>query len=161
MIANAPSMKPLLLILMVCLMGGDVAAQAKEDKRVKQLENERKKLQKTKDPEDRARSLMKIAEITLSYVDESVKKGDLPNMSAYLAQYKQAATDARDALLQSGLDPHKKSGAFRTVEIALRKQLRILQDIARSLTVTEREPVQYVIDAVTKMHDEFMRALFG
>jgi hypothetical protein len=161
MIAERTLMKAALLILLIVSMCGDAAAQSKEDKRVKQLESEQKKLQKTKNPADRAKSLMKIAEIRLSYANDSTQGGDLPEMRMQLAQYKQVITDARDALIQSGRDAHKESGTYRAVEIALRKQLRILQDMARSLIASEREPVQDVIDVVTKIHDEFMRALFG
>ena len=39
--------------------------QTKQDPREKELDNERKKLAKEKDPADRAESLMKIADIDL------------------------------------------------------------------------------------------------
>jgi hypothetical protein len=135
-------------------------AKAKEDKRVKQLENEKRKLS-TSNPANRAKSLMGIAEITLSYVSDAAKANDFPTMRSYVEQYRQAVMDARDTMMKSGLDPHKKSGGYKTVEIALRLQVRQLQDIARTLTVDERQPVDETIDMVSKIRDEFIRALFG
>jgi hypothetical protein len=64
-------------------------------------------------------------------------------------------------MMKSGLDPHKKSGGYQAVEIALRKQLRTLQDTSRMLSVDERQPVDEAIEAIIQIRDEFMRALFG
>jgi len=64
-------------------------------------------------------------------------------------------------MLQSGLDPHKKPGGYKAVEIALRKQIRTLQDIGRLLTVDERVPVDEALNVVVKIREEFIHALFG
>ena len=136
-------------------------AKPKEDKRLKQLDNETRKLTRTTNPENRAKSLMKIAEITLSYVSETATANDFVKMRSYVEQYRKAVTDARDTMMRSGLDPHKKSGGYQAVEIALRKQIRVLQDIARGLTVDERQPVDDTVDLTSKIRDEFVQALFG
>jgi len=77
-------MKPMILILSLCLGFVEPVisspAQAKEDKRVEQLENENKKLARTKDPANRAKSLMKIADITLSYITEDANANDFTKM---------------------------------------------------------------------------------
>lgn len=162
-------MKVLVLFVSFCFALGEVTTSSwllaqgklKEDKRVKQLEDEKKKIARTTNPERRAKSLMRIAEITLTYVSEAATAGDLPKMQSYVDQYRQAVTDARDTMMKSGLDPHKKSGGYKAVEIALRKQIRNLQDIARLLTVDDREPVDQTIEIVMKIRDEFIQALFG
>ena len=82
-------MKAMVLLLSVCFALGDSAvqscfAQAKDDKRAKQLESEKRKLQRTKDPADRAESLMKIADITLTYVVDAVAANNLRNSSRML-----------------------------------------------------------------------------
>src|SRR5262245_26874645 len=87
----------------------------KEDKRLEQLDNETKKLALTTNPENRAKSLMKIAEITLSYVSEAATANDFAKMRSYVEQYRNAVTDARDAMMRSGHDPHKKSGGYKAV----------------------------------------------
>ena len=159
-------MKLTKLILAICFLVGDPMypssfAQAKEDKRAKQLENEKRKLDRTNGPANRAKSLMKIAEITLSYMSDAANAGEFSEMNMFVEQYRQAVTDARDTMLKSGLDPHKKSGGYKTVEIALRKQIRDLQDVARLLTVEERQPVDETINVVVKIREEFIQALFG
>ena|SRR5438552_1668783 len=153
--------RPFSLFLIGVPIAPSCFAQAKEDKRVKQLENEKRKLDKTRDPTSRAKSLVKIAEITLSYVSEAANANDFSKMKSFVEQYRQTVTDSRDIMMRSGLNPHKKSGDYRAVEIALRKQIRALQDIARLLTVDERQPVDETIDVVVKIREEFIHALFG
>jgi len=160
-------MKALILLVPLFLGFGLVPShllaqeKPKQDRRVQQLENEKRKLAGTSNPESRAKSLMRIAEITLTYVSEAATATDFPKMQMYIEQYRQTVTDARDTMMRSGLDPHKKSGGYRAVEIALRKQIRGLQDIARLLPVDERQAVQETLDVVMKIRDEFIHALFG
>jgi hypothetical protein len=157
----------LVLCILVCLavsesavFSGPVQAKSNEDKRARQLESERKKLDRTKDPADRAESLMKIADITLSYFAESAKANDQLMARLYLDQYRSALSDARDTMMNSGLDPYKKPKGYQAVELAIRKHLRILGDTAQTLTLEQRKPVDDVIGTATKIRDEFLHALF-
>lgn len=157
----------IVLIVVACLGLGEsplqsvpVQSQPKEDKREKQLESERKKLDRTKDPAARTESLVKISEITLTYVTETAKASDFSAMELYLGQYRKAMSDARDTMMSSGLDPYKKPKGYKTVELAVRKHLRTLEDTARILGLEQRKPVEETIDTVSKIRDEFLRALF-
>jgi hypothetical protein len=170
-IARARSMtvkKATIIIGLICFALSDwtlasclAQAKPKEDKRLKQLDDETRKLTRTTNPENRAKSLVKIAEITLTFVSEAANAGDFTKMQSDVEQYRKAVTDARDTMMRSGLDPHKKSGGYKAVEIALRKQIRALQDIARVLTVDERQPVEDTLELTSKIRDEFVQALFG
>ena len=136
-------------------------AQSRGDQRTKQLENEKKKLERTKDPANRAKSLMRTAEILLTYVNDAANANDPEKLKSAVLQYLQTVKDARDTMMKSGLDPHKTSGGYQAVEIALRKQLRTLQDTSRILSVDERQPVDEAVESIMQIRDEFMRALFG
>jgi hypothetical protein len=134
--------------------------QATEDSRAILLENERKKLDRTKNPEDRTESLMKIADIELEYVTEAVKSKDASKMHSSIDQYRQTVTSARNTMMNSGLDPYKKSAGYRNVELGLRKHVRILEDTAKQLSLEQRAPVEETIRTITKIREEFLRALF-
>jgi hypothetical protein len=160
--------KTTIVFALICLALSDwtltsclAQATPKEDKRVKQLDNETRKLTRTTNPESRAKSLMKVAEITLSYVSEAANQNDFPKMQSYVEQYRKAVSDARDAMMKSGFDPHRKSGGYRAVEMTLRKQIRMLQDIGRSLAVDERQPLDNAVEMASKIRDEFVQAIFG
>ena len=135
-------------------------AEGNEDKRAIQLQNEQRRLEKTKDPTDRTKSLIKIAEIQLDYANDGVQQGNFFKMQSALDQYREAMTGARDTMLNSGLDPYKHSGGYRAVELAIRKHVRILQDTARSLSLAQRAPVEETVQVISKIRDEFLKALF-
>ena len=132
-----------------------------EDKRATQLANERKKLDRTTNPQNRAESLMKIAEINLSYIKQAAGANDFPKLESYAVQYQKAVSDAHDAMMRSGLDPARKPRGFKNVEIALRKQIRVLQDIGRLLTLEDRKPIEATLELVTQIRADFIQALFG
>jgi hypothetical protein len=132
-----------------------------DNRRVERLENEKKKLERTKNPEARAESLMRIAEITLTFVSDAANAGEPQRMLDALDQYRRAVRDTRDTMMESGLDPHKKSKGYRVVEMSLRRQLRYLNDIAKNLTVDERQPVEETIRLVSTIREEFIQKLFG
>jgi hypothetical protein len=150
----------LILSLAVGAVCSPCFAQTTEDKRAIQLENERKKLDKTKDPADRAESLMKIAGIKLEYMVDAARMSDFASMQSSLQQYRQAVTDARDTMMNSGLNPYKKPKGYQAVEVAVRKHVAVLQDTARSLTLSQREPIEETIQTVSKIRNEFLHALF-
>jgi hypothetical protein len=152
-----------IIVLLVAFGGFDPATclgQTKQDKWERDIENERKKLVKEKDPADRAESLMKIADSALNFMADAATANDLRAMESYVYLYRQTVTDARDAMMKSGLDAYKKPKGYKTIETAVRRQLHILEEIARTLNLEARKPVESVIDVATKVRDEMMKALF-
>ena len=158
-------MKPSVLILSACFAFGDSAVassfeEAKDEKRAKQLETEKRKLDRTKDPADRAESLMKIADITLTYVGDAIMANDLPKLESFVEEYQDTVTVARDTMMSSGLDPYKKPKGYKVVELGTRKHLRILEDAARQLGLAERRILEETLELVSKIRKEFVRVLF-
>jgi hypothetical protein len=158
-------MKAMVLTLSVCFALSVPAidssfAQAKDDKRVLQLDEERKKLEKTRSPADRAECLMKIADIHLTYVSDAIAENDPAKLKASAGEYGKTVMQARDTMMKSGLDPYKKPGGYQVVELATRKHLRILEEGKRRLAMADRPIVDEVMGVVTKVHDEVLRALF-
>ena len=151
------------MVLFVALAGFDppmCLSQAQQDKRERDLENERKKLANERDPEDRAESLMKIADITLTYLKEAASAKDVASVESHTELYRQTVTDARNDMMLSGHDGYKKPKGYQTIETSVRKQLRVLQEIAKSLNLEARKPVEKVIGVASKVRDEMLKALF-
>ena len=101
-------MKALSFIAVICLtLAGSLVqsglAQASEDRRARQLEDEKKKLGERRGPQDRTESLMKIAEILLSYMGDAAKADDFSKVRSDLDDYKDAVAKARDIMMGSGL----------------------------------------------------------
>lgn len=134
--------------------------QAKLDTRERDIDLERQKLAKERNPADRAESMMKIADITLSFLKDAASAKDTAGIEAYTELYRQTVMDARNEMMQSGLDGYKKPKGYQTIETRVRKQLPMLQEIARGLNLENRKPVEAVIDVASKVRDEMLKVLF-
>lgn len=154
------------LLLSVCfLLGAATAcpsfAQTKNDKRTKEIESERNKLNKLTNAEDRAKSLIKIATITLTFANDAIAAKDLAGLTTSVEEYELTMTVALDTMMKSGLDAYRNPKGYQAIEIATRSHLRILEDFSRRLPLEERPPVDQVIERVSKIRDEIVRVLFS
>ena len=70
-------------------------------------------------------------------------------------------TPAKLLELKTGRDAHRKPKGFKELEISLRRQIRILDDIGRGLTYDQREPVDKAKQQASDIRDDLLKALFG
>jgi hypothetical protein len=153
---------PTFLILLLAASLGPICsqAQAKADRRETEAENERKKLKTEKDPTVRAESYIKLADIALTYLEESAKAKDRSGVESYVELYRHSVTEARDELLRSGVDPYKNPKGYKLIETGIRKQLRTMQDIAMPLDLEVRQPIDGVMTVASKIRDQVLHVLF-
>ena len=64
-------------------------------------------------------------------------------------------------MFRTGRDAHKKPKGFKDLEIALRRQVRQLEDIGQGLSFDQREPVQKAKEEASAIRDQLLKALFG
>jgi hypothetical protein len=155
-------------VLIVLLIVSSCAARSSSssfrqayDKRLERLENEREKLKRQTDPVGRTKAEIRISEILLTLVRDAVKTGDLELMEQRLEEYVTAIEDARQTMMQTGRDAHRRPGGFKDLEIALRRQVRQLEDIGQGLTFDQREPLDKAKEQAADIRDEMLKALFG
>src|SRR5262245_1874629 len=111
---------PCLLVLLLT----SAPAIAGAENRALELQRGRENIEKEKDPVDRAKIGIKISDLLLDNIADSVREGDFTELQTELAAYTSAIETAHKTLVDSGRDAQKKSGGFRELEIALRKQVR-------------------------------------
>jgi len=138
-----------------------VALQPQIDKRLERLDRDREKLKHTTDAVDRAKIDIDLSEILLTLVSDAVKSGEPEALGRRLNEYIETIEDAHQALVKSGRDAHRKPGGFKDLEISLRRQIRILDDIGRGLTFDQREPVDKAKQQASDIRDDLLKALFG
>jgi hypothetical protein len=148
--------KTSLILLLLTVAPG----YAVNDDRAKELQKERAKLQRETDPVDRAKIGIKISDLLLEDVADAVKAGDISQMQEQLTAYSATIEGAHQTLVESGHNAQKKSGGFRELEIALRKQARKFDDYARMLTTDRREPIEAAKKLATGIRDKLLKALF-
>jgi hypothetical protein len=137
------------------------ALQPQIDKRLERLDRDREKLKRTNDPVDRTKIDIDISEILLSLVSDAVKSGEPEVLEKRLSEYVETIQDAHQAMMKTGRDAHRKPKGFKELEISLRRQIRILDDIGRGLTFDQREPVEKAKQQASDIRDDLLKALFG
>jgi hypothetical protein len=135
--------------------------QGKSDKRLERLQKEKDKLNRLTDPVSRAKTAIAISEILLSLASDAGRTGEPEVMEKRLDEYVETIRDAHQGRMSTGRDAHKKPKGFKDLEMALRKQDRMLNDIARSVSFEEREIVEKARKEAAAMRDELFKALFG
>ena len=154
----------LLLIVSSCAARSSSSSSSfrqEYDKRLERLDNEREKMKRQTDPVGRTKAEIRISEILLTLVSDAVKTGDLELMEQRLEEYVTAIQDAHQTMKQTGRDAHRKPGGFKDLEIALRRQVRQLEDIGHGLTFDQREPLDKAKEQAADIRDEMLKALFG
>src|SRR5215467_15625040 len=135
--------------------------QGQVDKRLEHLDKERARLKYLTDPVDRTKSDITISEILLSLASDAVRSGEPEVLQKRLGEYVETIEDAHQALIKTGRDAHRKPKGFKELEISLRRQIRILDDIGRGLTFDQREPVDKAKQQASEIRDDLLKALFG
>ena len=152
-------MKRIAPCLLVLLLTG-APGYAGTENRALELQRERAKLEKEKDPVDRAKIGIKISDLLLENVADSIRDGNFAEMQEELSVYTSTIEEAHQALVNSGHNAQKKSGGFTDLEIAIRKQVRKFDDYARMLTYERREPIEQAKKLATGIRDKLLKALF-
>ena len=147
-------------MLAVGVLQCDLLAQ-EDDKTVQRLGAERDKLKRQTNPVNRARSGIKISEILLVLVTNAVRNGDHTLMEDRLTQYTLTIQEAHQTMVKTGRDAHAKPGGFKDLEIALRRQLRQLEDLGGELSFDERSPVTSARTEAAAIRDAILKAMFG
>jgi hypothetical protein len=157
------SMRQVVTIPLVLLLMGattPAAPRASEEDRVKQLEKERQRLERETDLVDRTKIGIKISELLLEGVGESLEKENVAEMEQRLTQYADTIQQAHQSLVDSGRNAVKKPNGFKELEIALRKHTRKLEDFARMLNLQQRVPLEKVKNFARGIQEKLLKALF-
>lgn len=137
------------------------ALRGQYDKRLERLQRERAKLNRQTDPVDRTKTGIGISEILLSLASDAIKTEEPEVLGRRLTEYVDTIREAHQTMMQTGRDAHKKPKGFKELEIALRRQIRILDDLARTVAFDQRDPVEKARQEASDIREDVFRALFG
>jgi hypothetical protein len=154
---------PFILVVMVlssCAVR-TASLQGQVDKRLERLDKERARLKAEVDPIERTKSDIAISEILLSLASDAVRSGEPEVLEKRLTEYVDTIQDAHQVLMKTGRDAHRKPKGFKELEIALRHQIRMLEDIGKSLAFDQRTPVDKAKQDASDIRDDLLKALFG
>jgi hypothetical protein len=157
-------MKMQLLIPTLCLsLTSGCAARFAEmtvEQRSLRLASERAKISQVTDPVAKTKSYIAISEIVLTFVSDALRSGATGDIPVLMEQYIAAVRGGRDTMVESRRDAERRPGGYKDLEIAVRGQLRALQDMSRQLVFDERKPIEEAIAAATSVREDMLRLLF-
>src|SRR5215467_8452868 len=131
--------------------------QGQYDKRLERLQKEKDKLNRLTDPIDRTKTGIAISEILLSLASEAIKTGEPEMLGKRLSEYVDTIRDAHQTMMKTGRDAHRKPKGFKDLEIALRRQIRMLDDLAHAVSFEQREPVEKAKQEASDMREDLLK----
>jgi hypothetical protein len=118
------------------------------------------RLQKEHNPVKRAKYDMRLGRIKLEQAIAAYEQGNLDAGVQLLDAYLQRIKDAWQALHSSGRNAARQPQGFKELDIALRQDIRLLEDLKHRVSYYDREPVKKVADEIEGIRSEVLRALF-
>ncbi len=118
------------------------------------------RIERERNPVKKAKYEIRLGRVKLFEAIDAYGKGDLERCQALLADYLNRMKSSWETLQSSGRQAVKQPQGFKELDIALREDARLLEDLAHRVPYAERGPVEKTVQEVERMRSEVLRALF-
>lgn len=118
------------------------------------------KLAREQDLVKKAKIEIRLARLKLHRARYTRENGDVEASLSLLQAYHAHIENAWSHLQKSGRLAHKKPQGFKELDIALREDIRFLEDFKRGFSLADREPVEKTISEVERIRADVLKALF-
>jgi hypothetical protein len=112
------------------------------------------------DPVRKARALVKLGDEQIDEARKQLKNGDEVASLHTLEQYRDEVRHIAELLKATGVDPEKKPGGFKELQISLRETVRHIDDLILTLPVDKRPFFREVRADLVNTQNELIDALF-
>lgn len=134
-----------------------VAAET-SDKNYLKLEQ---KLKTTTDPIGKAKTLIQMADFQLQGTAHHAKKSNFAEADLSLSRYRSIIHETQEVLLSSGKNAQKNPTGFKDFEIALRRQLRALDDLRSIYPYEQAKNLNETIEEAKAAQESMLVQIFG
>jgi hypothetical protein len=134
------------------------AAVQISDKDYQKLE---KKLKASTDPIGKTKTLIQMADFQLQGAIHEVKNNKFTEADQYLSRYQATIRQTQEVLESSGRNAQKNSTGFRDFEIALRRQLRALEDLRSNYPYEQAQKLNGTIEDAKAAQENMLVQIFG
>lgn len=125
----------------------------KEEKLTARIESE-------KNPGKKARLQLRLANLKLADAGEAYQSRNLDEGKALLQQYLDQVRNSWATLQSADNAVRKHLGAFKELEISLREDDRLLEDLRHRVPYPQSEFVKEVQQDITEVHNKVLDAIF-
>lgn len=109
----------------------------------------------------RSRKALENADTVLDKARKAYRKGDGSTMDQAFQEIIASVEVAYEALVERGRDPRKNAQPYKRGEIKTRELLRRLATFREEMSYMDRDRIASVIEAVDKIHSNFLRDVMG
>lgn len=118
------------------------------------------KIERERNPVKKAKLEIKLARLKLEHAQDAYSKGNVSAGAELLNAYVDDMKSSWQTLLDSGRVASRKPQGFKELEIALREDSRVLEDLEHRIPVFDRKPVERAAGEAEKLHRQVLQALF-
>ena len=118
------------------------------------------RIQREQNPVKKAKDEIKLASLKLTQVRDAYSQDHVEAGAKLLATFVGTMKTSWKVLQDSGRKASKQPEGFRELEIALREDVRTLQDLGRTVNYFDRAPLENAAQELEKMRGEVLHALF-
>jgi hypothetical protein len=111
-------------------------------------------------PIKKAKLEIKLADMTLQQALDTYTKGDVESGAKLLGEFVEQMEASWKILQNSGRKASKQPQGFKELDISLREDFRLLEDLERRVAYFDRGPVEKAAQEIEGIRSEVLQALF-
>ena len=142
-----------LAVLGILMASAPAPCRETEDQLLQRIQQEPNPVKKAKDE-------IKLASVRFTQVRDEYTDGRIDSGAKLLGTFMGDMKNSWKLLQDSGRKAWKQPEGFRELEISLREDVRLLQDLARSVSYFDRGPLLNAAEQLEHMRDDVLRAQF-
>jgi hypothetical protein len=118
------------------------------------------RIQKEHDPVRKSKEKTRLARIKLQQVVQTYQQGNAEQGAQLISAYLDSIKDSWEVLRSSKRDAVRAPQGFRELDIELREDERMLDDLKRRVSYFDRDPIEKAAKEVDQVRTEVLHALF-
>jgi hypothetical protein len=118
------------------------------------------RMQKEHDPVRKSKEETRLARIKLRQAIQAYEQGNTEQGAQLVSDYLGRIKDSWQMLRSSGRDAARVPQGFKELDIELREDERLLDDLKRRVSYFQRDPIEKAAKEVEQVRAEVLQALF-
>jgi hypothetical protein len=120
----------------------------------------RERIRNEQNPVKKAKLEIKLADMTLQQALDTYSKGDVESGARLLGEFVEQMEASWKILQNSGRKASKQPQGFKELDISLREDFRLLEDLERRVAYFDRGPIEKAAQEIEGIRSEVLQALF-
>jgi hypothetical protein len=117
-------------------------------------------IKREQNPVKKAKIEIRLGRLKLRHAISAYDQGHIEDGAQFVAAYVDRMTSCLKTLQGSGRQAVRQPQGFKELDIALREDSRLLEDMARRVSYFDRAPIEKAAKQIEQLRTDVLRALF-